>query len=149
MTKEIQNPNDQTESVKYWTEGPAADALNETAGTEYNLEERTVTFSERVIALAKKVPKSPVNNPLINQLVRAATSIGANYCEADNAVSKKEFRLKIALCQKEARETKYWLRMIAAAEPDQVEAVRLLWKEARELHLIFSAILRNTRPEQK
>jgi four helix bundle protein len=79
---------------------------------------------------------------LISQIVRSSSSVGANYCEADNAVSKREFRQKIGSCQKEARETKHWLRMIASADPSQKEAARKIWQEARELHLIFSAILR-------
>ena len=61
--------------------------------------------------------------PLISQLVRAGTSVGANYCEADDAVSKKDFRHMISICKKEARESKYWLRMIAAAE-DNTKARR-------------------------
>jgi four helix bundle protein len=108
----------------------------------YDLEERTACFGESVIGFCKKVPFTAVTTPLISQIVRSATSVGANYCEADNAVSKKEFRQKIATCQKEARETKHWLRMIATADPTQKESARKIWQEARELHLIFSAILR-------
>jgi four helix bundle protein len=145
MTKEIPNPNSRASGVHYWTdESYGALILKETTTTEYNLESRTARFSEAVIGLAKRIPKSPINSPLVNQLVRAATSIGANYCEADNAVSKKEFPLKIAFCQKESRETKYWLRLIATAEPEQIDLARRLSKEARELHLIFSAILRKS-----
>jgi four helix bundle protein len=70
--------------------------------------------------------------------------VGANYCEADDAESKKDFRHKIALCRKEARETKYWLRMIAKAAPSHKVPARALWKEAKELHLIFVAIVRTT-----
>lgn len=90
------------------------------------------------------VPANPVTAPIINQLVRAGTSVGANYCEEDDAESKKDFRHKIALCRKEARETKYWLRMIAKAAPSQKAPARLLWREAKELHLIFVAIIRTT-----
>jgi four helix bundle protein len=68
--------------------------------------------------------------------------VGANYCEADDAVSKKDFRHKISICKKEARETKYWLRMIAAAEDTAKQEARIHWQEAKELHLIFSAIWR-------
>jgi four helix bundle protein len=84
---------------------------------KFDLEERTACYGEAVIRFAKTLPKDVVNSPLISQLVRAATSIGANYCEADDAVSKKDFRHKIGTCKKEARETKHWLRMIVAAEP--------------------------------
>ena len=106
----------------------------------YDLGERTARFGEAIIAFAKKVPKTPVNIPLIGQLVSAATSVGANYCEADDAVSKKEFRKNIGTCRKEARESKFWLRMIATAEPDLKDEARPLWVEAKELHLIFCRI---------
>jgi four helix bundle protein len=75
--------------------------------------------------------------------VRAGTSIGANYCEADDAESEKDFRHKIGLCRKEARETKYWFRMIARAAPKSKQSARPLWKEAKELHLIFCKIRRS------
>jgi four helix bundle protein len=108
----------------------------------YDLEERTAEFSERVIDFALEVERNPVTSPLISQLVDAATSIGANYCEADDAESKKDFRHKIGLCRKEARETKYWFRMIARAAPKSKPAARPLWCESKELHLIFSKIRR-------
>jgi len=107
---------------------------------KYDLEERTAKFGEDVIEFAKLLEKSIVNNVLIGQLVRAATSIGANYAEADGAVSKKDFRHKISLCKKEAKETKHWFRMIAKAYPDKKDVIRKLWQEAHELALIFSAI---------
>jgi four helix bundle protein len=110
----------------------------------FDLEERTALFGEAVIRFAKKISKNPVSTPLISQLVRADTSIGANYCEADDAVSKKDFKNKIGTCRKEARETKLWLRMIAAAEPELKVEARKLWQEAKELHLIFAAIWRKS-----
>ncbi len=109
---------------------------------QYDLEERTACFGEATIAFAKTLPDNRVMGPLISQLVRSGTSVGANYCEADDAVSKKEFCHKIGTCIKEARETKYWLRMMVAAEPTAREKARKLWQEAKELHLIFAAILR-------
>jgi len=109
---------------------------------KFDLEERTARFGESVIAFAKKIPRNPVTVLLISQVVRSGTSVGANYCEADDAVSKKDFRNKIGTCKKEARETKYWLRMIGGAEPDMKEDARVLWQEAKELHLIFASILR-------
>ena len=108
----------------------------------YDLEERTARFGEAIIAFAKKVPSNAVTLPLINQVVRSGTSVGANYCEADDAVSRKEFRCKIGTCKKEARETKHWLRMIAGAESETRDEARRLWQEAKELHLIFAAIMR-------
>jgi four helix bundle protein len=112
---------------------------------KYDLEERTAAFGEQVIMFAKTIPLGPVNTPLIIQLVRAATSVGANYCEADDAVSKKEFLNKIGTCKKEARETKHWLRMIATAEPGLKDMARPLWQESKELHLIFAAVIRKGR----
>jgi len=111
---------------------------------EFDLEERTAQFGEAVIKFAKALPKNSVTAPLISQVVRSGTSVGANYCEADDAVSKKDFKNKIGTCRKEARETKHWLRMIAAAEPDSKDEARKLWHEARELHLIFVAIWRKS-----
>ena len=110
----------------------------------FDLEERTALFGEAVIRFAKTIPKNPVATPLISQIVRSGTSVGANYCEADDAVSKKDFKNKIGTCRKEARETKLWLRMIAAAEPELKAEARKLWQEAKELHLIFAAIWRKS-----
>lgn len=109
---------------------------------KYDLEERTAKFGEKIIEFAKKVPKNVVTLPIISQLVRAGTSVGANYCEADGAESKKDFRHKIGICKKEAKETKHWLRMIAKAAPELADEARVLWKEAQELTLIFSSIVR-------
>src|SRR5262245_48818719 len=87
-------------------------------GPRFDLEERTGTFGDAVIDFAKRVPVNLVTQPLIPQLVDAGTSIGANYCEADDAGSKREFRYRISLCKRESRETKHWLRMIARAAPE-------------------------------
>jgi len=119
-------------------------ADNTTPGKRvFDLEERTARFGEAVIGFCKKLPQNPITIPLIGQLVKSATSVGANYCEADDAVSKKEFRLKIGTCKKEARESKHWLRMIATAEESVRDAARPLWVEAKELHLIFAKIYRS------
>ena len=108
---------------------------------KYDLADRTMKFSKAIIDLSSKIPENTITRPLINQLVRAGTSIGANYCEADEASSKKDFRNKICICKKEARETKHWLRMIAKANPEKLDECRLLWNEAQELTLIFSKII--------
>src|SRR5438270_13694794 len=108
----------------------------------FDLEERTARFGETVIRFCKTLPTTPITEPIIRQLVKAGTSVGANYCEADDAVSGKEFRQKIGTCKKEARETKHWLRMIAVASEDHTEQARILWKEANELTLIFATIFR-------
>jgi len=115
-------------------------------GRKYDLSERTAKFGETVIRFARGVRLDPVTSPLVRQLVRAATSVGANYCEADEAGSGKEFYYRISVCNREARETKHWLRMIGAACQTQKDAARCLWKEANELNLIFSAIFRKRKP---
>ena len=114
------------------------------AGPRFDLQERTVRFGEAIIAFARKIPLNSLNGPLISQLVRAGTSIGANYCEAEDAESKKDFRHKVGICRKESREAKYWLRMISAAQPDLRNEARRLWQEAKELNLIFGAIRRQS-----
>jgi len=107
----------------------------------YDLEERTALFGEQVIDSVKLLPKGVVNNELISQLVRSGTSIGANYMEADGAESKKDFKHKIAICKKEARENKHWLRMLLKTNPDRAVECKRLSKEVHELTLIFSSIL--------
>ncbi len=113
--------------------------------TKFDLEERTGRFGEEVIRFSKKIPENVITRPLISQLIRAATSIGANYCEADDAESRKDFKHKIGICKKEARETKHWLRMIVVSVPDLKDEARKLWQEAKELNLIFNAIVRSTK----
>jgi four helix bundle protein len=111
-------------------------------GHPFSLEERTARFGESVIRFCKTIQLMPITGSLVDQVVRASTSIGANYCEANDSESKKDFRHKIALCRKESRETKHWLRMLVAAVPELAPEARKLWVEAKELNLIFSSIIR-------
>ncbi len=111
----------------------------------YDLEERTACFAENIIDLCKIAPKNVIVTPIINQLVRSGTSIGANYCEANGASSKKDFKNKIFICKKEAKETKYWLRILIRAVPELTKQCNIHWKEAQELTLIFSKIAINTK----
>ena len=115
----------------------------------YDLEERTARFGEAVIDFARTMPQNAVTNRIVNQLVGAGTSVGANYVEADDAVSKREFLKSIGTCKKEARETKHFLRMAVRAAPELKSEARKLWLEARELHLIFSKIWRSGKNEQR
>lgn len=108
----------------------------------YDLEERTALFGENVIDFLKKVPVNPITGRLIDQLVGAGTSVGANYCEADDAPTKPSFRNSIATCKREARESKFFIRMIVKAVPELREEAKPLWQEAKELHLIFAKIHR-------
>lgn len=116
---------------------------------KYDLMERTAKFGEDIVKFAKKIPKNSITIPLITQLVKAGTSVGANYCEADDAESKKDFIHKLGICKKEAREAKHWLRMIVMACPELKKEAGLLWQEAKELNLIFNAIIRNTRENHR
>lgn len=114
----------------------------------YDLEERTGQFGEDIIEFAKKVPKNVITVPLIGQLVKAGTSVGSNYCEADCAESKRDFEHKLGICKKESKESKHWLRMITKAAPELREEARRLWKEANELNLIFNAIVNKSRKKK-
>ncbi|UCD36358.1 MAG: four helix bundle protein, partial [Nitrospiraceae bacterium] len=106
-------------------------------------------FGEDVIEFLKDIEENAINKPLISQLVRAGTSVGANCMEADGAGSKKDFAYKISLVKKEAKETKHWLRMIAKANPGEKDGLRSLWREAQELTLIFSSILNSVQNNSK
>ena len=107
----------------------------------YDLEERTAKFAEEIIAFVSKTPRNAITLPIISQIVRAGTSVGANYCEANGASSKKDFKNKIYICKKEIQETKYWLRIMANADKNISEESRKIWKEAQELTLIFTKII--------
>jgi len=115
---------------------------------KFDLEERTAKFGENIIEFAKKIPKTPITLPLIGQLVRAGTSVGSNYCEADCAESKKDFEHKLGICKKESKESKHWLRMVSKATPELKDEARKLWREANELNLIFSSIVNKSKAKK-
>jgi four helix bundle protein len=115
---------------------------NETPKHPFDLEERTARFGEAIVRFSKKIPRDPTNSRLIDQLVGCGTSVGGNYCEADECVSKKDFRNTVGRCVKEAKETKHFLRTIATSEPALASEARQLFREAKELHLIFASIYR-------
>jgi|SRR3989338_2272870 len=112
---------------------------------KYDLGERTFKFSQELISFCSRAPKNQINNPIISQLVRAGTSIGANYAEADAASTKKDFLNKLAISRKEINETKYWLRIVAGLLPEEKGVLRELFREVQELNLIFVAIIRKGR----
>ncbi|MBI4100962.1 four helix bundle protein [Candidatus Microgenomates bacterium] len=112
---------------------------------KYDLEERTAKFGEDVIKLCKNLKQDAVSRPIISQLVRSATSVGANYAEANGASSKLDFRNKIHIAKKELQETKHSLRMLKACFPDQSDAVEPIWKENQELLFIFQKITNSLR----
>ncbi|HBJ86707.1 MAG TPA: four helix bundle protein [Verrucomicrobiales bacterium] len=148
-------PTSSNEDAHFWSPGESDNILREdtpaygAAKPVFDLEERTAQFGEAVIRFLKTVPQGPLTNRLIDQLVGASTSVGANYCEADDAVSKKDFKNRIGTCRKESRESKHFLRMIAAAVPEKRLDARELWREAHELNLIFSTIFKNTNTDAK
>lgn len=111
----------------------------------YDLEDRTALFGEKIISFCKQISQDAITRPLITQLIRSATSIGANYCEADDADSKKDFRHKIAIVKKECRESKHFIRMVIVAVPELNQEAKFLWQEAKELHLIFNAIYKKVK----
>lgn len=122
--------------------GKRSNGANGSSDRIFDLEERTARFGEAIIDFAKRIPLGKVTEPIIAQLVRSGTSVGANYCEADDAGSRKEFLYRISICKRESRESKHWLRMTATAAPELKDAARAHWQEAKELHLIFAAIYR-------
>ena len=111
----------------------------------YDLEERTAVFAEDIIDLTRSIKLDAVSSRIINQLVGSGGSIGANYCEASEAESKKDFIHKIGICKKEIKETRHWLRLLAKSNPEKKDEAGKLWKEAQELLLIFSKISRSSR----
>lgn len=152
MPKEIRNPRSEianfvdevlAEESAFWSWG---DSANETLvirdAAPRDLMERTAEFGEAIIRFSKKIPHTAENTRLISQLVGAATSVGANYCEADDSVSGKDFKKSIGTCRKESKETMFFLRMVATSEESLKDEARTLWREAKELNLIFGAIWR-------
>ena len=114
----------------------------EAAKHPFDFEERTAQFGEAIVKFARKIPFNPRNDRIISQLVGAGTSVGANYCEASEAVSKKDFRFSISRCKKEAKETKHFLRMAVASEPHLADEARPLYREAHELLRICNSMYR-------
>lgn len=108
----------------------------------FDLLERVSRFGEDIIDFCRSLNQDSITKPLINQLIRSGTSIGANYHEANECNSKKDFINKIAISKKEAKETIHWLRMIAKASPEKKAETEKLSKETHEFVLIFSASIR-------
>ena len=115
---------------------------------KYDLEERTAKLAEDVIDFLKTLEQSVLNRRIIDQLVGSCGSIGANYCEAVEAESKKDFSHKMGISKKEIKESKHWLRLLARVHPENKEKIRVLWQETHELLLIFSKIIRSSRAKR-
>lgn len=93
--------------------------LNDKTKIKFNLEERTAKFGEKVLIFCKNIKLNSINESIIKQLIRSSTSIGANYMEANGSDSKKDFKNKISICKKEAKETTHWLRMLFVILPEK------------------------------
>jgi four helix bundle protein len=109
----------------------------------YDLEERTAVYAERVRNLCLKLPKNMANAEYIPQLIRAGSSPGANYIEANESIGDKDFKMKIKTCRRESKESAYWLRLVISDGSTEQENERSsLRQEAKEFILIFTAILK-------
>ncbi len=114
-------------------------------GKVYDLEERTARFGEAVITLLRNIKQDAINKRIMDQLVGSSGSIGANYCEAVESESKRDFIHKISISKKENKETMHWLRLLAVSNPEKKDELRILWKEAQELLLIFAKIVKTSK----
>jgi len=113
---------------------------------QYDLEDRTFEFAKRVRAFVKKLPKTISNFEDIKQIVKASGSVGANYIEANEALSKKDFKMRIKICRKESKESRYWLRLVdTEGEPELEKERDYLINESTELMNIFGSILQKSK----
>jgi four helix bundle protein len=113
---------------------------------QYDLEDRTLTFAQNVRGFVRGLKRTLSNTEDGKQLIRASGSVGANYIEANEALSKKDFVMRIKVCRKEAKETRYWPRLVDADEGGQSSRIREeLIQESTELMNIFGAILEKSR----
>ncbi len=110
----------------------------------YDLEDRTLAFTKAVRCFIKLLPRTMANIRDADQLIRSSGSVGANYIEANEALSKKDFLMRIKICRKEAKESKYWLQIIDISGKDAEQERLKLLKESTEFVLIFAAILRKS-----
>lgn len=122
---------------------------NNFQNSKFNLEERTAKFAENIIDMLKKIKTNPVNKRIIEQLVGSSGSTAANYYEAIEGESKKDFIHKISICKKEIKETKLWLRLLARSNPEKSNSINVLWRESQEFLLIFSKIISTSRKKNE
>lgn len=111
----------------------------------YDLEDRTLEFAKEVIGFIKTIPKTMANIEIAKQAIRSATSIGANYIEANECLSKKDFVMRIKICRKESKETTYWLKLAELRNEDGEKKRELLIEEASQLTKIFSSIVERSK----
>lgn len=115
---------------------------------QYNLEESTLEFSRETINFTKSLPRTLANIEIIKQLIRTVGSVGANYIEANESLSKRDFVMRIKICKKEAKETRYWLRLIEVRNKSQEDERDKLTQESTELMKIFGSILEKTKKKR-
>ena len=108
---------------------------------EYDLEERTLAFAKRAVKFCRALPKSMIDAEIGKQLMRSCSSVGANYIEANESLSKKDFLMRIRICRKEAKESGYWLRLVEPATPNLRDERDSLILESTELMKIFGSIV--------
>ena len=114
----------------------------ETPKKIYDLEERTYIFAKEVAIFCKTLPYNATTNEYVKQLVRSSASVGANYIEANEALSKKDFIMRIKICRKEAKETAYWLRLLASTRLQEfTDKNSKLLDEAIQLKKIFASMI--------
>ena len=112
---------------------------------KFDLEERTLNFAKDVIKLCQNLPKNIINLKLIDQIIRSAGSVGANYREANDALGKKDFAHRLRISRKEAKETIYWLKLLKEANLKKANTINQLIDECTELRNILSAIINKMR----
>lgn len=123
--------------------------INSMSNKKYDLEERTALFGEDIIVFCLNLEQNAISKPLISQLIRSGTSVGANYIEANSGSSRKDFKNKIHISKKEVEETKHWLKMLVKCFPSLQGQVSKLQTEAQELTLIFGKILSSLKTNDK
>ena len=112
----------------------------------YDLEERTFQYAKDVAIFLKKIPKTSANIEYSKQVIRSSASVGANYIEANESLSKKDFAMRIKICRKEAKESSYWLRLLVETNSDDHSMIGdKLIRESDELKKIFSAIIEKSK----
>jgi four helix bundle protein len=111
----------------------------------FDLENRTFNFTKEVIEFLKKVPRNFINNEILKQIIRSSGSVGANYIEANESLSKKDFIMRIKICRKETKETIYWLKLLDLGNADMQLKCKSLFDEATQLTKIFSAIVQKSK----
>lgn len=115
---------------------------NANVGKQFDLEERTFHFAKDVALFSRQIPRTIANFEYLKQAIRSSGSVGANYIEARESLSKKDFLHRLKLCRKEAKETAYWLRLLNATNTSEAQPTGgQLYGEANELKKIFSAII--------